>query len=621
MTKLKSVIYYVTIAIVFVLVTSASAQRQMEKLGRGLIAVNQGEGRAFISWRLLGTEPDGIAFNIYRTAGDGQPVRLNDQPMNKATCYQDSGVDFSQAVSYTVRAVLNGREQPDEGSVFKFPPNAPVRQYLSIPLKEGLVPNDASVGDLDGDGEYEIVLKREDRGRDNSQAGVTGETHLEAYKLDGTFMWRINLGRNIRSGAHYTQFMVFDLDSDGKAEIVCKTADGTVDGRGKVIGDPNANYVNNSGMILDGPEFLTVFEGPTGAALATADYNPPRGGNGSGWGDSNGNRVDRFLACAAYLDGVRPSVVMCRGYYTRATLAAWDWRDGKLTQRWFFDSADGGIAKDGKPNKAFEGQGNHNLSVADVDGDGRDEIVYGSCCIDDDGKGLYSTGLGHGDALHVSDLDPNRPGLEVFAIHERPRHPYGADLRDAASGRIIWGKPGIEGQNGPDTGRGLTADVDPRYPGAEFFAVGSHSAQGETIQVRGGNNFAIWWDGDLGREFLTSNQITKWNWETGQTERIFTAEGCSSNNGTKSTPALSADIFGDWREELIERTADNSELRIFTTVIPTEHRIFTLMHDPQYRQSIVWQNVAYNQPPWTSFFLGFDMKTPPKPNITTGPFK
>jgi len=349
--------------------------------------------------------------------------------------------------------------------------------------------------------------------------------------------------------------------------------------------------------------------------LATTDYVPPRGGNGSGWGDSNGNRVDRFLACVAYLDGTRPSLVMCRGYYTRATLAAWDWRDGKLTKRWCFDSEDGGTAKDGKPNKAYEGQGNHNLSVADVDGDGRDEIVYGSCTLDDDGKGLYSTGLGHGDALHVSDLDPARPGLEVFAIHERPRHPYGADFRDAATGRVLWGKPGIEGQNGPDTGRGLAADADPRTPGAECFAVGSHTAQGEAVEVRGGNNFAIWWDGDLGREFLTGNTITKWNWQTGGTDPIFTAEGCSSNNGTKSTPALSADLLGDWREELIERTSDNTELRIFTTVVPTDHRIPTLMHDPQYRLSIAWQNVAYNQPPWTGFFLGFDMRTPPRPSI------
>jgi rhamnogalacturonan endolyase len=591
----------------------------MERLGRGMVAVNQGEGKVFVSWRLLGTEPDNIGFNVYRATGDGQPVRLNSAPLSKATCYQDSDVDFSQPVSYTVRAVFAGQEQP-AGTAFTFPANAPVRQYLSIPLRDGLTPNDASVGDLDGDGEYEIVLKREGRGRDNAQAGVTGETHLEAYKLDGTFLWRINLGKNIRTGAHYTQFMVYDLDGNSRAEIACKTADGTIDGAGTAIGDPNADWRNEAGHILAGPEYFTIFDGATGAALATTDYIPPRHPSNplnptsqelrAIWGDGNGNRSDRYLACVAYLDGERPSVVMCRGYYTRTVLAAWDWRDGKLTQRWVFDSDVEGTGKDGKPNSAYAGQGNHNLSVADVDGDGKDEIVYGACCIDDDGKGLWTTGLRHGDAMHVSDLDPGRPGLEVFGIHEGNQTP-GAALLDARTGDVIWATANA------DTGRGLAADVDPRYPGAEFFGGpgGTRDVKGDSIGVRGGNNFAIWWDGDLLREILNSNNISKWDPETGQVQRVFTAEGCTSNNGTKSTPALSVDLFGDWREELIERTTDDSELRIYTTVIPTEHRFYTLMHDPQYRLSITWQNVAYNQPPWPSFFIGHDMKASPKPNI------
>jgi rhamnogalacturonan endolyase len=403
--------------------------------------------------------------------------------------------------------------------------------------------------------------------------------------------------------------MVYDLDGDGKAEIVCKTADGTVDGAGKVIGDPTKSWVNDRGYILDGPEYLTVFDGQTGQALATTNYVPARGNVGS-WGDNYGNRVDRFLACVACLDGVRPSVVMCRGYYTRSVLAAWDWRDGKLTQRWVFDSAAPGAGKDGKPNKAYEGQGAHSLSVADVDGDGKDEIVYGAMCVDHDGQGLYSTGFRHGDALHVSIFDPSRPGLQVFMIHEAPSQTTGVEFHDAATGKLFWGAPSTK-----DVGRGLAADVDPRYPGAQFFALGSRDVNGKTIPVQGGSNFAIWWDGDLLRELLNGNSITKWNWETGAMDRIFIAEGCVANNGSKSTPALSADILGDWREEVIERTADNKELRIFTTVIPTEHRFYTLMHDPQYREAIAWQNVAYNQPPWPSFFIGQDMKAPPKPNI------
>ena len=265
-----------------------------------------------------------------------------------------------------------------------------MQPYLSVPLQtpENCRPGDASVGDLDGDGEYEIVLKQEMRPRDNSHRGRTGQTKLEAYDLHGRFLWRIDLGINIREGAHYIPFMVYDLDGDGFAEIACKTADGTIDGQGTVIGDPQADYRNADGRILDGPEWLTIFDGKTGAALKTIDYVPPRG-NVRSWGDNTGNRVDRFLACIAYLDGQRPSLVMCRGYYTRTVLAAFNWRHGNLTPVWTFDSDDG---TDG--NRAYRGQGNHNLSVGDVDGDGKDEIIYGACAIDDDGTGLYATGMG-----------------------------------------------------------------------------------------------------------------------------------------------------------------------------------------------------------------------------------
>jgi rhamnogalacturonan endolyase len=335
------------------------------------------------------------------------------------------------------------------------------------------------------------------------------------------------------------------------------------------------------------------------------------------WGDGTGNRSDRYLACIAYLDGVHPSLVMCRGYYTRSVLVAWDLRGGKLARRWIFDSDAPGSGKDGKSNRFYEGQGNHSLTVADVDGDGKDEIVYGAATIDHDGQGLYTTSLGHGDAEHVSAFDPSRPGLQVFEIHEVPQHPYSVDLHDAATGKILWGLPGTLNRGGrqPDVGRALAADVDPRYPGAEFFALGSHDVKGNVIPVQGGSNFAIWWDGDLAREMLNGNSISKWDWNRNAMTTVFTATGCGSNNSTKSTPCLSADIFGDWREEFIERTTDNKELRVFTTTIPTENRIYTLMHDPQYRDHISSQNAAYNQPPWTGFFLGFNMKPAPKPNI------
>ena len=603
-------------------IPAAHAQRQMEYLGRGVVAINQGEGRVFVSWRLLGTEPDDIAFNLYRAAGGVAAVKLNKEPLAKATCFQDTDAKLDQPTAYFVRAVLAGKEQ-EPSAPFKFTAGAPARPYLSIPLKDGGgTPNDASVGDLDGDGEYEIILKRENGARDNSQAGMTGDTAFEAYKLDGTFLWRINLGKNIRGGAHYTQFLVYDFDGDGRAELMCKTADGTVDGTGKIIGDANADWRTKegraAGKILAGPEFITVFDGRTGAALATTNYIPGRG-NPAAWGDDYGNRVDRFLAGVAYLDGKLPSAVFCRGYYTRTVLAAWDWRDGKLTQRWVFDSDDGTPG-----NEKYRGQGDHSLTVGDVDGDGKDDIIYGAMCVGSDGKGLYVTGLGHGDALHLSEMDPASPGLKVFNIHEKPKHPYGVSFREARTGKLIWGKPGGEGP-GPDVGRGVAMDIDPRHPGYEMWASGPGlrglwNVKGEQISDRKPRscNFAVWWDGDLLREILDRNVITKWNWESESETTLLTADGCTSNNGTKSTPCLSADLFGDWREEVIWRTTDNKELRIYTTTIPTEHRLYTLMHDPQYRLAIAWQNVGYNQPPHPGFFLGAGMKLPQaRPNITT----
>lgn len=598
------------------LATTASAQRQMESLDRGVVAMVQDDGKVLVGWRLLATDPDEIAFNVYRSATGAAPRKLNAEPLRGATNFVDKSGSTKDAPSYTVRPVRDGREL-GPSAPFTLPAGAPARPYLSIPLQTlpGHTPNDASVGDLDGDGRYEIVLKQEMRPRDNSQTGMTGETKLEAYTLDGRFLWRINLGKNIREGAHYTQFLVYDLDGDGKAEVVCKTADGTIDGKGTPIGDPSADHRNDRGFILQGPEFLTVFEGATGKALATTEYIPPRGGDGSAWGDNRGNRVDRFLACVAYLDGSRPSVVMCRGYYTRTVLAAWNWRDGSLSHVWTFDSDDGTPG-----NQTYRGQGNHNLRVGDVDGDGRDEIVYGACAIDDNGKGLYSTGLGHGDAIHLSDIDPDRPGLEVFDIHERPRHPNGAEFRDARTGALIWGKPS------PDVGRGLAIDLDPRHRGYEMWASGQGlsglwNVKGEQISEKKPRscNFGVWWDGDLLRELLNSNRISKWNWQEGTETELVAAAGCASNNSTKSTPCLCADILGDWREEVIWRTTDRKELRIYTTTIPTEHRLATLMHDPVYRLSVAYQNVGYNQPTQTGFYLGDGMAPPPRHAIATAP--
>ncbi|NUP44593.1 MAG: rhamnogalacturonan lyase [Streptomyces sp.] len=580
--------------------------RQVERLDRGVISVRSGSAN-LVSWRWLGTDPDNVAFNVYR---DG--TKVNSSPLTGATDYLDSGA--SSGASYTVRAVVNGAEQAASPASLSF-----ANGYHDVPISPpagGTTPdgvaytyeaNDASVGDLDGDGRLDLVLKwYPTNAKDNSQSGYTGDTIMDGITLDGTRLWRIDLGRNIRSGAHYTQFQVYDYDGDGKAEVVMKTADGTVDGAGKTIGSSSADYRNSSGYVLSGPEYLTVFNGQTGAAMQTVNYDPPRG-TVSSWGDSYGNRVDRFLAGTAYLDGKRPSIIMARGYYTRTVIAAWDWRDGKLTERWKFDSNDSG-------NSSYAGQGDHQLATADLDGDGKDEIEYGAMAIDDNGARLWNTGQGHGDALHVGDLDPSHPGLEVFKVDEDTSK-LAAWFADAKTGAILWSNPSC----GCDNGRGVSDDIYAGSPGAESWSAGVsglYSDTGQNIGRKPGSaNFLAWWDGDPVRELLDDTHIDKYG--TSSDTRLLSASGVHSNNGTKATPSLSGDLFGDWREEVVWPTTDNRALRIYATPTPTDLRITTLLHDTQYRTAIAWQNTAYNQPPHPSFFIGNGMPTAPRPQVYT----
>jgi rhamnogalacturonan endolyase len=517
--------------------------------------------------------------------------------------------------------------------------------YLAVPLDRpaprttpdgqayGYTANDGAVGDVDGDGRPEILVKwTPEIARDNAFGGYTGETLIDAYTLDGRRLWRIDLGRNIRSGAHYTQMVLADFDGDGRAELMLKTGDGTVDGTGAVLGQAAADWRERggelaqqdrtgstvgadgrrmqglAGRILSGPEYVTVFDGLTGRALASAPYAPTRFPDGSTgrdderlktlWGDAYGNRAERYLAGVAWLDGRQPSAIMARGYYARTTVAAWDWRGGKLTRRWLFDSATPGQERNG-------GQGNHQFSVADVDGDGRDEIVYGSLALDDDGKVLWNARLGHGDALHVSDFDPAHPGLERFGVHEdvRGNGGIGSAMIDAATGKVLWTTPAQS-----DTGRGICADIDAGSPGAECWSSNEtvlRSAAGKVIAQRHPRaaNFAIWWDGDATRELLDGTRITKWDPATASETRLFDPPGTAANNGTKANPVFSGDILGDWREELVLRTPDSSELRIYATPWPTCLALAPLDSDRSYRAALVWQNNAYNQPPHPAFDL------------------
>ena len=576
------------------------SQLRMEDLGRGVIAVRQSPAEVFVTWRFLTEDPDNIKFNVFR---DG--VKVNAKPVAGVTYFVDANASTA-AARYEVRPA-SGKGK--SGS-FTLPADAPTG-YLPIALDipdpsfmpiggQGVYsPNDCSVGDVDGDGEFEIFLKWDpSNSRDNAHNGYSGEVYIDCMKLSGERLWRINLGRNIRAGAHYTQFIVYDLDGDGCAEMVCKTSDATVDGTGAIIGDWIADYREHNsktqGRIMKGNEYLTVFNGRTGAAMATVDYVPGRGENGS-WGDRNANRSDRYLAAVAYLDGKHPSVVMCRGYYTRATLAAWDWDGKELKLRWFFDShSDDAL-------KAYDGQGNHNLRVADVDGDGCDEIVYGSCCIDHDGKGVYSNGLGHGDAMHIGQMVPGSKKLQVWIGHEN--RGVGSALVDAATGEIIYRIP-----SNVDVGRSMAADIDPTNPGWEMWSSASgglRNYKGDLIGKQPiSNNFAVWWDGDLTRELLDRNQVQKYNPATKETEVIREFEGATSNNGTKSNPALSGDLWGDWREEILLRSEDNKELRLYVSTEPTQYRFHTFLQDPVYRTSIATENICYNQPPETGFYFG-----------------
>ncbi|MCD7747507.1 MAG: rhamnogalacturonan lyase [Firmicutes bacterium] len=652
--------------------------RQVEALDRGLVAVTTDDG-ILVSWRSLGTESNSTVYELYR---DGELIYTSGEGM--ATCYLDvSGTDAS-----VYKVITEWTDESDgitaySSNSFDIPLDKPSGGKTPDGSSYTYSPGDCSCADLDGDGEYEIVVKWDpSNAQDNSNSGYTGSVIIDAYKLDGTKLWRIDLGVNIRAGAHYTQFLVYDFDGDGKAEMVCKTADGTVDGVGNVIGDADKDYRNSSGYILSGDEFLTVFSGETGAEITTIDYEPARG-NVSDWGDNYGNRVDRFLACVAYLDGKTPSIVMCRGYYTRSVLVAYSFDGDNLTKLWTFDTdetgaeittidyepARGNVSDwgdnygnrvdrflacvaylDGKTpsivmcrgyytrsvlvaysfdgdnltklwtfdtdehtNATYAGQGNHNVVVADVDADGYDEIVYGQCCIDHDGTKLWNTRLGHGDAVHVGDFLPEREGLEVWGCLEGST---GAYLADAATGEILGQYTADR-----DVGRALADNFISGNSSAEFMCAttsvvyyydSDKLSKMKKVTWSGGINFAVWFTGALERCGLDGTTV--YSYELGE---VLTGKKVTSINGTKSTPCLTADLLGDWREEIVFATTSGNSLRVYLTNYETEYRIYTLMHNTMYRCGVAAENVAYNIPPHTDYFLDSAYPLPDYPDVYT----
>jgi hypothetical protein len=594
------------------------SQLQTERLNRGVVAIRQDDGKVAVSWRILRDDQKGEPFDIYRNG-----EKLNAQPLTSG------GSFFVDEHPLEAKATYEVRGGSTAGS-FDFNPLSPAG-YLPVSIEKpeggetpdgrryGYSANDCSVGDVDGDGQYEIFVKWDpSNAHDNAHDGYTGPTLFDCYRLNGERLWRIDMGCNIRSGAHYVPFIVYDLDGDGKAELMVKTADGTRDGEGRVIGDSLVDYRNKAGRILDGPEFISVFNGLTGAVMYTAPYIPKRG-NVRQWGDNRGNRSERYLAAVGYLGTTNngksvPSAIFCRGYYTRTVIAAWDWDGKKLISRKVFDTNAPG---DG----SYAGQGNHNLRVADVDGDGLDEITYGSMALDHDLSGLYNTGMGHGDAIHLV-ADPKDDRLYIWDCHENKRD--GSDFRDARTGKVVF-----QIKSRTDVGRAMAADIDPTNPGVEMWSTDSHGIRTMTGALlnppEGGTNeasrpfippsgeirrglpvnFGIWWDGDLLRELLDHSTVWKYNWESKGVDAVQKLDGMF-NNGTKSNPCLSADILGDWREEVIVRDRESTELRICVTTIPTQYRINCLMQDIPYRLSVAYQNVGYNQPPETGFYLGPD---------------
>lgn len=648
--------------------------RQMEKLDRGLIAIKT-DGGVYLSWRLFDSEDNifgsadkNVSFNVYR---DGKKI----SEVATKTNYVDSTV----GTNYSVAPVMNGVEGDkcdavtvNENSYFDIPLSKPDDETIYDSSGNELAtysffPADCSTGDVDGDGEYEIIVKWTSSEHDVGSPGdpaYSGTVHLAAYKLDGTKLWKndIALGKNVYSSAHTLQFLVYDFDGDGKSEVMCQTSLGSKDGQGKYVSNAaqtdeeikaitdeensTADY-RGYGRITKGKEFLTVFNGETGVAMDTINLPTTRGSeNGVDYGDDFGNRSNRFVSDIAYLDGEKPYAIYLRGYYfgrngkQRTSIAGISWDGTALSPTYRFDTQKG---QEGYYDGAYQyvGNGNHNCTVADVDNDGKDEFITGALCMEvndnNEFRPKWCTYLQHGDALHIGNYDPTHTGFEFFTVHEDSGTnslsgnditlDFGMSVIDAETGNIMF----HEGASA-DTGRGVMANVG----AGGYYQI--WSAKNSARQSNGGTdfttatsltgrntpsmNFRIFWDGDLYDNLLDGANITDWNGRN--MSNIFSARNydCVSINGTKANPSLQADLFGDWREEVVYPTTDGTALRVFSTTDTTDYKIKTLMQDPVYRSGVAAEQTAYNQPPHVGFYMGkevFETRKITSITITTQP--
>jgi len=594
--------------------SGSPTSRPMEFLDRGLVALGIKNG-VFLSWRMVGSDNPDVGFNLYKNG-----TKLNTTPITSSTNY----VDPSGLVSdlYKVEAILpSGNEVSAEVTVWPYAPSIEpgktnvARLEIPIPAAPGpgYFAGDMSVGDLDGDGKYELIFEWEPTGHPDN-------AYLEAIDLTGKSLWRISCGPNTTYNG--IAFMVYDLDGDGKSEVACVTAPGTKDGLGNYLSkgpaatdDDSMIIPRISGHLMEDPAYMTVFNGLTGAEMATINYPipiGPRETHEATWEDNYGKRAQSIKSAVLYDKDKGPLLVFCRGIYSKIAMGAYTWNGNDLKQEWVFDS-------DSLPEPLktlYRGEGNHGVTVGDVDGDGSDELMYGACAIDNDGKGLYATGRGHGDAHALGDLDPDRPGMEYFQPHENAT--YGVSFRDAATGEIIW-----EILSPADVGRAWAADITADNPGFEISVVGDYIDNGKEDQSSvfdsKGNplNYSynsyyqpVYFDGDIQRELRNNTGIDDVN----NGGRILTAwyYGASTIHSTKQDANLVADILGDWREEVVFVKPDNSAFVLFSTWIPTEHKVYTLMHDPAYRMQVATQNIGYNQPANLSYYLP---NGSPKPDI------